>query len=149
MGLIGQTKGAISNAEMSLFLASSPGLANTKDGYIKLIDYLNRINQKSIDFLKAYNQAIIDGEFDVVFQDGNEAKIQATVGQWQNDWHERNPLFTKEERIVAENLSRQEDASSVMFRKKFENATKNLFEQTVEVEATELTEEDRQIMESL
>jgi hypothetical protein len=149
MGLIGQTKGAISNAEMNLFLASSPGLANTKDGYIKLIDYLNRINQKSIDFLKAYNQAIIDGEFDVVFQDGNEAKIQATVGQWQNDWHERNPLFTKEERIVAENLSRQEDASSVMFRKKFENATKNLFEQTVEVEATELTEEDRQIMESL
>jgi hypothetical protein len=36
-----------------------------------------------------------------------------------------------------------------MFRKKFENATKNLFEQTVEVEETELTEEDRQIMESL
>jgi hypothetical protein len=36
-----------------------------------------------------------------------------------------------------------------MFRKKFENQTKNLFEQTVEVEETDLTEEDRQIMESL
>lgn len=97
MGLIGQTKGAISNAEMSLFLASSPGLAMTKEGYQELIGYLERINQKQIDFKTAFDEAMVNGEFDVALQSGDDAKISAAVSLWQKNWHANNALFEKEE----------------------------------------------------
>jgi len=116
MGLVGQTKGAISNAEMNLFLASSPGLAMTKGGYEKLIGYLNRINQKTLDFNDAYNQAVLDGEFDEAYETGNDAKIAAAIGAWQSRWHDANPLFLPSELAEIQALADGEDATARKFR---------------------------------
>jgi hypothetical protein len=116
MGLVGQTKGAISNAEMNLFLSSSPGLAMTKGGYEKLIGYLNRINQKTLDFNDAYNQAVLNGEFDEAYETGNDAKIAAAVGAWQSRWHNDNPLFLPSELAEIQALADSEDAVARKFR---------------------------------
>jgi len=119
MGLIGQTKGAISNAEMTLFLASSPGLAMTKGGYDRLIGYLNRINQKSIDFQEAYDEATLSGEFDEVFESGNDAKIAAAMGGWQAQWHKQNPLFSDSEKPEIEELAGEESREARLLRQGF------------------------------
>jgi len=116
MGLVGQTKGAISNAEMNLFLASSPGLAMTKGGYEKLIGYLNRINQKTLDFNDAYNQAVLNGEFDEAYETDNDAKIAAAIGAWQSRWHSANPLFLPSELAEIQALADGEDATARKFR---------------------------------
>mgnify|MGYP003113240175 FL=1 len=120
MGLIGQTKGAISNAEMSLFLASSPGLAMTKEGYQELIGYLDRINQKQIDFKTAFDKAMVDGEFDAALQSGDDAKISAAVSLWQKNWHADNALFSKEEaaRLKREHADK-EDPQAKKFRENY------------------------------
>ena len=120
MGLIGQTKGAISNAEMSLFLASSPGLAMTKEGYQELIGYLDKINQKQIDFKKAFDQAMVDGKFDTALQSGDDAKIASAISLWQKNWHADNPLFEKGEaaRLKSE-YADKEDPQARKFRENY------------------------------
>jgi len=124
MGLIGQTKGAISNAEMSLFLASSPGLAMTKGGYDRLIGYLNRINQKSIDFHEAYNDAMLSGEFNEAFDSGNDAVISAAIGKWQAQWHRNNPLFSQQEIPEIEALAKEESREARLLRQGFNSDSK-------------------------
>jgi hypothetical protein len=136
MGLVGQTKGAISNSEMSLFLASSPGLAMTKAGYEKLLDYLDRINQKAIDFAAAYNQAVLNKEFDEAFETQDDIKIAAAVGAWQNRWHQDNPLFTPGELAEIESLARQEDATARKFRTNYMKSTSATPQQTDAVDLT-------------
>lgn len=123
MGLIGQTKGAISNAEMTLFLASSPGLAMTKGGYDRLIGYLNRINQKSIDFQEAYNDAMLSGEFNEAFDSGNDAMISAAIGKWQAQWHKDNPLFSQQELPEFEALAKEESREARLLRQNFNSGS--------------------------
>jgi len=126
MGLIGQTKGAISNSEMELFLASSPGLSQTKDGFNKLVNYLSKINKMSIDFNSAYNKAVMDGEFNEAFASGNDAVIGATIGAWQSGWHERNPLFPDSAaRAEAENFAKSENPTAIKFRTNYAKPSDN------------------------
>ena len=123
MGLVGQSKGAISNAEMTLFLASSPGLAMTKGGYNRLIGYLNRINQKSIDFKEAYDNAVASGKFDKVLESGNDEKIASSIGQWQAQWHRENPLFSDQELPEIQGLAEQESREARLLRQGYNSGS--------------------------
>jgi hypothetical protein len=123
MGLIGQTKGAISNAEMTLFLASSPGLAMTKGGYDRLIGYLNRINQKSIDFQEAYSDAVASGSFDEAFESGNDEKIASSISRWQARWHRENPLFSDQEKPEFQALAKEESREARLLREGFNSGS--------------------------
>ena len=51
-----QTKGAISNREMQLFIDASPTLGSTYDGYMKQLELLERLASRDSDFYKAYLQ---------------------------------------------------------------------------------------------
>ena len=95
MGLIGQTKGAISNAEMELFLAASPGLGMTKEGYQRLIGILYQINKRSVDLNRFLNQKLADPEFFGPTE--NDVSLNAKLKNLIDDWHDQNPLFTPEE----------------------------------------------------
>jgi hypothetical protein len=123
MGLIGQTKGAISNAEMTLFLASSPGLAMTKGGYDRLIGYLNRINQKSIDFQEAYSDAVASGSFDEALESGNDEKIASSISRWQARWHRENPLFSDQEKPEFQALAKEESREARLLREGFNSGS--------------------------
>ena len=54
MAIVGQTKGAISNREMEMFLAASPVLTSTYNGFMKQLDYLERIAARAEDYAIAY-----------------------------------------------------------------------------------------------
>jgi hypothetical protein len=120
MGLIGKTKGAISNSEMELFLSASPGLILQKDGFNKLVNYLTKINKLSIDFKSAYDDAVINGEFNEAFETGNDAVIAATIGAWQTKWHKDNSLFeSPSERSEIEAISETESDVAKSFRRNY------------------------------
>ena len=51
MAIVSQTKGAISNKEMELFIQASPGLGSTYEGFINKGKYLRRISSRDADFL--------------------------------------------------------------------------------------------------
>jgi hypothetical protein len=124
MGLIGKTKGAISNSEMELFLSASPGLALQKGGFNKLVDYLTKINKLSIDFKSDYDNAVINGEFNEAFETGNDAVIAATIGAWQTKWHRDNSLFeSPNERSEIESLSQKESAVAKRFRRDYSTSS--------------------------
>ena len=103
MGLIGQTKGAISNAEMELFLAASPGLGMTKEGYMRLIGILHRINQKSIDMNDFINEKLANPEFFSPTE--NDISLNAKMENLIKAWHAQNPLFTPQQVSDLESLA--------------------------------------------
>ena len=103
MGLIGQTKGAISNAEMELFLAASPGLGMTKAGYQRLIGILHRINQRSIDMNDFINEKLANPEFFSPTE--NDISLNAKMENLIKAWRAQNPLFTPEQVADLERLA--------------------------------------------
>jgi hypothetical protein len=93
MSLVGQTKGAISNKEMDLFARASPGLGSTYGGFMKMVDYLERIADRSIqldlDWANESAQLQDDGK--------SLDQIRARQSQFRAEWLEKNPLFTEKE----------------------------------------------------
>ena len=93
MSLVGQTKGAISNKEMDLFARASPGLGSTYGGFMKMLDYLERIADRSIqldlDWANESAQLQDDGK--------SLDQIRARQSQFRAEWLKENPLFTEEE----------------------------------------------------
>ena len=93
MSLVGQTKGAISNKEMELFAKASPGLGSTYKGFMKMLDYLERIADRSVQFDLAWaNES-------AKLQDEGKSldHIRAKQSQFRNEWTKANPLFTEKE----------------------------------------------------
>ena len=94
MSLVGQTKGAISNKEMDLFARASPGLGSTYGGFMKMVNYLERIADRSIQLdLDWANES-------ATLQDDGKSldQIRARQSQFRAEWLNKNPLFTEKEK---------------------------------------------------
>jgi len=96
MGLVGQTKGAISNKEMDMFLAGSPSLASTYDGFLKQLEYLDRIAKRSEDFQIAYFEEAARLEKEKV----SPSVMRRELGVFQTKWRKDNPLFESAEELA-------------------------------------------------
>ena len=126
MGLVGQTKGAISNAEMDLFLRASPGLATSKAGMLKQVELLRRIAEKQEKFYQDFRNARRGaGEtYGVRFTDeeGNRLTGQEeldAIDDWMIAYHSANPLLSDEERVELESLAGGEDPNAKKFRTQY------------------------------
>ena len=100
MAIVSQTKGAISNKEMQLFINASPGLASTYDGYMKQLEYLDRVAQRQ---KKLYNDVIAEAERLEELEAAGELTPSQTARRlkvFHGEWAEKNPLFTDEERSM-------------------------------------------------
>ena len=96
MSLVGQTKGAISNKEMELFAKASPGLGSTYKGFMKMVDYLERIAQRSVDLDLAWAD-----ESGNMQDDGKSLdQIRARQSQFRAEWVADNPLFEEEDLVA-------------------------------------------------
>ena len=62
MAIVSQTKGAISDREMKLFISASPTLGSTKKGYMKQLELLERLAVRDKDFYKDYINKMIEFE---------------------------------------------------------------------------------------
>jgi hypothetical protein len=117
MQLIGDTKGAITEMEMRLFISASPGLASSKDGLLKQADYLNRIallNQKMFnDFV---NDDDLAGRMSSARDDAERNRI---YGQWRSNWQQQNSFLTPDELSQLRQFAANESESAAAYRIKF------------------------------
>jgi len=89
MGLISQTKGAISNREMEMFLAASATLGNTKDGFLKIIDLTERIANKAVGYQEAWQRE----KLRLMDEGKTISEIRSAQTSFQKKYHAENPLF--------------------------------------------------------
>ena len=101
MGIVSQTKGAISNKEMQLFIDASPTLGSTYDGYLKQLELLERLASRDANFYKAYiekQKKLNAGELSLYEQ---QLELETLTATWKRD----NPLFDPEERKMLEDMA--------------------------------------------
>ena len=136
MGIVSQTKGAISDREMKLFIQASPTLGSTYDGYMKQLELLERLAARDSDFYSDYLDEytrMIDGGI-------GPQKMQAQLEKFATNWKKNNPLFTPEETKylegvvasgegLAEDFNRDEFERSINDRKKEQATPRNKTEQ--------------------
>jgi len=93
MAIVGQTKGAISNREMEMFLAASPVLTSSYDGFMKQLEYLDRIAERSEKFAIDYANKAAELEDSGI----SERKIKRKLDLFEAEWRGKNPLFQEDE----------------------------------------------------
>jgi len=89
MGLIGQTKGAISDREMKMFMKASATLGNSKQGFLKILDITDKIAKRSI----ALNALWAEKRAELMEQKVSLAKIRAAQSRFKADYHKAHPMF--------------------------------------------------------
>ena len=94
MALVGQTKGAITEMEMRLFLSASPTLASTYEGALKQAALLQRIGNLNIKRAEDWNQAVQEGILDGAETASDRLRIARS---WEIGWQKKNPFLTAEE----------------------------------------------------
>ena len=97
MAIVSQTKGAISNREMELFIQASPGLGSTYEGFKKQGEYLRRIAQRDIDYYEAYTIEK-DKQEDLEDEGQKPSKTFRNMQKHKAQWQRENPLFSPEEK---------------------------------------------------
>lgn len=118
MGLIGDTKGAITEMEMRLFLAASPTLSSTYKGALKQAAFLQRIANLNIKKAEDYNKAVAEGLLKDAETDSD--KLRLAQG-WELSWRQKpeNQFLTAEERSELQALASQEPETAKAFRDSF------------------------------
>ena len=113
MDLIQNTKGAITEMEMRLFLAASPTLASDYEGLLKTADFLKRIADRDIKKSVDYNRALAkENLHDRVLDDGkiepltDRQRLNAT-NSYLDEWYKANPFLTKKERQELADLAKK------------------------------------------
>ena len=136
MGIVSQTKGAISDREMKLFIQASPTLGSTYDGYMKQLELLERLAARDSDFYSDY----LDEYTRMIDAGVGPQKMQAQLEKFATNWKKNNPLFTPEETKflenvvasgegLAEDFDRDEFEKSINDRKKEQATPRNKTEQ--------------------
>ncbi len=104
MAIVGQTKGAISNREMEMFLAASPVLTSTYNGFMKQLDYLERIAKRAEDYAIAYA-----AEADRLEDSGmSKGKQKRALDRFAATWQRNNSIFDPEEFETLSGVARGE-----------------------------------------
>jgi hypothetical protein len=93
MAIVSQTKGAISDREMKLFISASPTLGSTKEGYMKQLELLERLALRDRDFYNDYVDKMIEFENEGL----SGRKLQLQLDKFTANWSSENPLFTPDE----------------------------------------------------
>jgi len=89
MGLISQTKGAISDREMGMFLAASATLGNSKSGFLKILALTRKIAEKTV----GYNDAWLAERNRLMQENKSVTEIRKAQANFQRKYHAENPLF--------------------------------------------------------
>jgi len=105
MAIVGQTKGAISNREMEMFLSASPVLTSTYNGFMKQLDYLERIAERTTEFMADYAEEAARLEDSGI----GDRKVKRQLDIWTANWHKNNPLFANEEFETLSGVARGDD----------------------------------------
>ena len=104
MDIVSRTKGAISNREMELFIAASPGLGSNYNGFLKQANYLKRIGERDVAFSHAYNQKAEELEAQVDRGEVTDSQLTRKLRRFESDWYDQNLIFSKDETEELKNI---------------------------------------------
>ena len=96
LSIISQTKGAISEKEMDLFINASPTLGSTEKGYMMQLRLLERLARRDKDFYNDY----LDKKSQLIEQEVSGQKMEVELEKFANGWRDNNPLLTREDEAV-------------------------------------------------
>tara|TARA_R100001530_G_C4320993_1_gene155815 strand:- start:3189 stop:4622 length:1434 start_codon:yes stop_codon:yes gene_type:complete len=96
MAIVSQTKGAISDREMKLFIAASPTLGSTFEGYMNQLQMLEKLASRDTEFYKDYLDEMTRLENEGIF--GKKQEI--ALNKFRVEWSDKNPLLTLEEEAI-------------------------------------------------
>lgn len=110
MALVGKTKGAISNKEMDIFFQASPTLGSTYNGYMMMLDYMNRIAELSEKYNAEWSSKLVDLTGEPI------EKINAEFTKFKKDFKskpENKLIQTEEDREYLKSIANQEAYNAV------------------------------------
>jgi hypothetical protein len=114
MALVGQTKGAISNAEMILFLSASPTLASTHEGALRQAAFLQRISNLTIKKAEDWAKEAPAILKDIPIED-SERRLRAARA-WELKWQRNNPFLNDSERAELREAAKGESEKARLYR---------------------------------
>ena len=100
MAIVSQTKGAISNREMELFIAASPTLGSTAEGFMSQLQILEKLANRKKDFYSAYLNTSEDLLADTSL---SPTQRRIKLDKFVVGWPEANPLLTPEDEAILQN----------------------------------------------
>lgn len=103
LGFVQQTKGAISEREMAYFMMISAGLGRSKRGNELILDYMERINNRTYEKEEAVNKLLLSEDYQKA--DSNEKYVMYTKALSSI---ERQNLFTTEDRAEIRDIYNNE-----------------------------------------
>lgn len=137
MALVGQTKGAITEMEMRLFLSASPTLASTYEGALRQAALLQRIGDLNIKRAQDWNQAVQEGILDGAETASDRLRVARS---WELGWQKKNPFLTAEEtgelRRAAAGESKEARILRTALRPEAKSSTMNTDFSNVEAEGS-------------
>ena len=106
MGIVSQTKGAISNKEMELFIQAAPTLGSTYEGFMEQIRLLEKLatrdSQFNTEYLKELNRLNKEGK--------NATEISALLAEFELNFQKNFPLFDENDRKIIDDAIANTDA---------------------------------------
>ena len=118
MQLIGDTKGAITEMEMRLFIAASPGLASSAGGLLKQAEYLKRIADLNVRLADDFysNKELQDVLADETV---NDIRRDGAWNQWYANWRRENPFLEPDELAELRAFAQKEPEAARSYRREF------------------------------
>ena len=96
MAIVSQTKGAISNKEMALFISASPTLGSTYNGYTYQLNLLEKLASRDKDFYQDYlaeKRKYIEEKGDEL----NPLLMENHLELFAANWRDNNPFLNEED----------------------------------------------------
>jgi len=119
MAIVSQTKGAISDREMNLFIQASPTLGSTEEGYLKQLELLERLARRD----KVFYQDYIDRRIELSDKGMEGERLGLQLNKFTSTWSDENPLFTpKEVKFLEKQISSGEGIASDFVPQDFKKA---------------------------
>jgi hypothetical protein len=113
MGIVSQTKGAISDREMKLFISASPTLGSTYEGFQEQLRLLDKLAQRDLqfynEFLKVIQKANEEGK--------NATEIASLTAELELNFQRDFPLFDENDKKIINDAIANENALADDFDK--------------------------------
>ena len=95
MGIVSQTKGAISEKEMELFINASPTIGSTADGFLSQLAMLEKLATRDKKFYQDY----LTEKGNLIKEGANPVEQNNKLQLFASQWREKNPFLTKKDII--------------------------------------------------
>ena len=115
MALVGQTKGAVSDREMELFIRASANLGQSLEGFKKQLGYLRKIADLQARFKTDFVRDAKEGK--IYTSEMSDEEVASALRAYQEDWQQQNPFLTEDDRAILNQAALQSTKEASAWRK--------------------------------